>query len=182
MRARICAAILKVLGWKIEGRYPYEEKKLMLIVMPHTSNWDFPLGLLVRCALRINGSFVGKDSLFKPPHGFLFRLLGGIPVDRSKSNNFVQSVVDEYKRREELTIVIAPEGTRKKVDQLKTGFYYIAEGARIPILMCKFDFENKVVGWAPPFLPTEDKEADFQRIRDYYLGVKGYHPELGYLS
>lgn len=174
--------ILRLLGWKIEGRYPFEILKLVLIVVPHTSNWDFPLGLLVRSALGIPGNFVGKDSLFKPPLGWLMRWLGGIPVDRSQRSHYVEQTVQLYKERKQVCLVIAPEGTRKKVDQLKTGFYHIAKGAGVPILMCKFDWEHKIVGFSDPFYPTNDQEADFKVIYQYFKGVKGKIPEFGWGS
>lgn len=106
--------------------------KFVIAVIPHTSSWDFPLGLLVRSVMDIDVKYLGKDSLFKGPFGGLFRWLGGYPVDRSKNNNFVDTVIDIFKREEKFSTAIAPEGTRKKVDQLKTGFYYIAKGRVFP--------------------------------------------------
>ncbi len=171
--------ILRLFGWKIEGRYPFEIPKLVLIAAPHTSNWDFPLGLLVRSALGIPGNFVGKDSLFKPPLGRLMHWLGGIPVDRSQRKNFVDQIVQRFREREQICLVIAPEGTRKKVKEFKTGFYYIAKGAGVPILMCQFDWEHKIVGFSAPFYPTDNQEADFQHIYAYFRGVKGKIPAYG---
>lgn len=176
----ISRAILSLFGWKIEGEFRHDIPKKILVVVPHTSNWDFPLGILVRSAVRANIQFIGKDSLFKPPHGFIFRWLGGVPVDRSKSNNFVDNMIRTYNSHEKLTTVIAPEGTRKKVDRLRTGFYHIAVGAGIPMILTQFDFEHKVVRFREPFYPTGDKEADFKVIYDYFRGIKGKHPELGF--
>lgn len=173
MIAKISQWILKYFGWKIEGEIPANIKHMVIAVIPHTSNWDFPLGLLVRAAMKEKISYIGKSSLFVFPVGIIFRALGGIPVDRSKSNNFVEAVVELFKEHSELKIAIAPEGTRKAVQRLKTGFYYIAKGAGIPILLTKFDFENKVVDFGEVFWPTDDQEADFQYIHQYFRGVQG---------
>lgn len=175
--------ILKLFGWKIEGSYPpaSEVPKAVVIVIPHTSNWDFPLGLLVRSAIGADIKFVGKSSLFKPPFGWLFRALGGYPVDRSKSTNYVQMMVDIFKREKNFHVVIAPEGTRSKVDRLRTGFYYIAKGAGIPIIMCRFDYDRKVVEFRQPYYPTGDFDKDFEVINGYFRNIKGKNPEQGYL-
>lgn len=180
MLAAISQAILWLFGWKIEGSYPHHIPKKILVVMPHTSNWDFPLGILVRSAVRADIQFIGKDSLFKPPHGFIFRWLGGVPVDRSRSNNFVDNMIRTYNNRENFTTVIAPEGTRKKVDRLKTGFYHIAIGAGIPMILTRFDFERKVVSFSEPFYPSGNMEKDFKFIYDHFRGIKGKIPELGF--
>jgi 1-acyl-sn-glycerol-3-phosphate acyltransferase len=173
MIAKISQWILKVFGWKIEGEIPANIKQMVIAVIPHTSNWDFPLGLLVRAAMKEKISYIGKSSLFVFPVGILFKALGGIPVDRSKSNNFVDAVVEIFKRKPELKIAIAPEGTRKKVQRLKTGFYYIAKGAGIPIVLTKFDFANKVVDFGEVFWPTDNQDADFEHIQEYFKGVQG---------
>lgn len=172
--------ILKALGWKVELPPKPWPGKYIIIVIPHTSSWDFPLGLLVRAVLGEDIKYVGKDALFKSLFGFLFRWLGGIPVDRSRRNNFVDAVVDQIKEADDLKICIAPEGTRKRVEKLKTGFYYIAKGAGIPILLCKFDYGNKVIGVSDPFFPTNDIDADFAFIYDYFKGVKGKVPEYSF--
>ncbi|MCO6478024.1 MAG: lysophospholipid acyltransferase family protein [Phaeodactylibacter sp.] len=170
--------LLKALGWKIVTEFDELPKKYVIIAIPHTSNWDFPIGIMVRSVLGFDAKYVGKDSLFKIPIlGPVMRWLGGYPVDRSKSNNFVDAVVDIFNSKEEFAITIAPEGTRKKVDKLKTGFYYIALGAGVPIIMVKFDWANKTITFSPPFFPTGDKEADFEFITEYFRGVKGRNPE-----
>lgn len=175
--------ILKILGWKIVGEYPHHLKKFILVVVPHTSNWDFPLGIMVRTVWDPKRAvkFIGKDSLFKRPHGFFFYWLGGYPVDRSKRNNFVQAVVDIFNSKEKFAIVLAPEGTRKRVEKLKTGFYFIAKGAQAPLILVKFDYEHKEVKFSEPFYTTENQEADFEFIDNHFRGVKGKIPEKGYL-
>ena len=182
MPAAFCRFLFKIWGWKVESPYPYQEKKVVLIVIPHTSNWDFPLGLITRCALEINCKFVAKDSLFRWPYGFLFRWMGGIPVDRSRSNNFVENVAAQIKESNDWSIVMSPEGTRKKVDKLKSGFYFIALQAGVPIVMCKFDWSKKMIGFSEPFHPTGDFEKDLKKILEFFKDAKGYRPELGYLS
>jgi 1-acyl-sn-glycerol-3-phosphate acyltransferase len=180
MFSTFCSLVLQILGWKITGDYPYHIKKCIIVVIPHTSNWDFPLGILIRASLKENITFFGKSSLFRFPFAGFFRSLGGIPVDRSKSTNFVDAVIKMYDDRENLVTVISPEGTRSKVESLKSGFYYIAKGVKIPIILCKFDYENREVHFAKPFYPTNDKEADFQFFRNHFKNVKGRNPELGW--
>lgn len=172
--------LLRLWGFRIEGRYPHEIKKMVVIVFPHTSNWDFPLGVLVRSAVKAKINYVGKASLFKFPFGGFFRWLGGYPVDRSKNNNFVDAVIDIFNKEDQFAITLTPEGTRSKVEKLKTGFYYIAHGANVPIVMVKFDWGRKVVGFSDPFYTTGNYEADIIKILDYYKGVKGYHPAFAY--
>jgi len=176
----ISTTILNLFGWKVEGGIPPELKKYVVIAAPHTSALDFPLGLFARGSLGEDIKYIGKKSLFKQPFGGLMRKLGGYPVDRSKSQNFVQSVVDIFDRHDRFAIALAPEGTRKKVDKFRTGFYYIAKGARIPIIFVTFDYATRVVTFDPePFYPTEDAEADLKYIWQYYKGVQGRNPESG---
>ena len=170
--------IFRIVGWKITGVLPGGEvKKSVLIEIPHTSSWDFFIGILTRSILNVRIKYVMKSSMFKPPFGWFFRWTDGIPVDRSKSTNFVDGVIDLYNQQESLHIILSPEGTRKYVDKLKTGFYYIALGAKIPIVMVAFDYEKKEVRFREPFYPSGDKEKDFVVIRDYYKHVKGKIPE-----
>ena len=177
MLSALSSFILRLFGWKVTGRYPHEIKKLVVIVISHTSNWDFPLGPLAREVVNAKIKFVGKASLFRPPLGFFLRWMGGIPVDRSKSNNFVDAIVQTFQQYEELAIALAPEGTRKKVEKLKTGFYYIAYNAGIPILLVKFDYSKKEINFGEVFWPTGDIEADMAYIKKYYTGVKGKYPD-----
>ena len=170
--------LLSALGWTIITNYDALPKKYVIIAIPHTSNWDFPIGLMVRSALGFDAKYVGKDSLFKNPVvGGILRWLGGYPVDRSQRTNFVDAVVDIFNSKEAFAITIAPEGTRKKVDKLKSGFYYIALGAKVPIIMVQFDWEHKKIVFSQPFFPSGDKDADFEFIHAYFRGVKGRNPE-----
>ncbi len=174
--------LFRVLAWRVTGRYPYEVPKLVLIVAPHTSNWDFPIGVLVRSALNINAWFVGKHTLFVGPLGPLMRWLRGMPVDRRKRGNFVDSAAALFEQNEYLHLVIAPEGTRKKVDRFKTGFYHIARKAGVPILLCAFDWENKIIHFEPQlFYPGTNEEEDMAFLWNYFKKYKGYAPEKGVL-
>jgi 1-acyl-sn-glycerol-3-phosphate acyltransferase len=177
MFSLISSWILKLFGWKIINHIPPELKKYIIAVVPHTSNWDFPLGLLVRSALKLKTGFIGKKSLFAFPHGFLFYWLGGQPVDRKKSTNYVDQVAEVFKRKDRFSMAIAPEGTRKKVKSLKTGFYYIAKKADVPIILCKFDAGSRIVEMSAPFYPGDDKEKDFAFIENYFKDVRGINPE-----
>lgn len=152
-----------------------------MVVAPHTSNYDFFIGVMARSILKLNFvKFLGKSQLFKPPHGFIFRWLGGTPVDRTQYNNLVDAVVALFNQNERFAIALAPEGTRKKVPRLKTGFYYIAKGAQVPILMVAFDYGTKTVRFAEPFLPTDSIENDFKKIIKFFSQSQGYNPELGF--
>ncbi|GJM35520.1 MAG: acyltransferase [Saprospiraceae bacterium] len=177
MLSRISQFILRLVGWKVIIHTNPIPPKFVMIAAPHTSNWDFPLGLLSRSVMRMDIKYVGKESLFRPPFGTLFRWLGGIPVDRSKRTNFVEAVIDMFNDREEFKICIAPEGTRKKVSKFKTGFYHIAKGAGIPILLCKLDYEHRVLSLSEPFYTTDNMEADFEFIYNYFRGTKGKKPQ-----
>lgn len=170
----------RILGWKLVGRFP-ELDQCVVIVVPHTHWVDFFLGLLVRSVVAEEINYIGKKSLFKPPFGWFFRWTGGAPVDRSKNSNTVDSVVELFKRRKRFRLALAPEGTRKKVDTLKTGFYHMAKKAGVPIVMVAFDFGRRQVRIAAPFHPTDAMEEDFKKIHAFYKGVKGRVPEYSFL-
>jgi 1-acyl-sn-glycerol-3-phosphate acyltransferase len=167
-----------ILGWTIENGFPKEPKKYVVIAAPHTSWLDFPIAILARLSEGTMVHFVGKSALFKWPFGSFFRGLGGTPIDRSKSNNMVDAVVSTFNNKEEFRLALAPEGTRKKVTKWKTGFYYIAKGANVPIVMATLDFENKKVKISSPFYTTENSKQDFEAFKSFYKNVKGKNPEL----
>ena len=172
----ISLGILRLLGWRVHGQAP-DIKKYVLIAAPHTSNWDFPFTLMVCFALRLRVYWMGKASLFPPGLGPVMRWLGGIPVNREKSGNLVQATIDAFTHAERLTVIVPPEGTRDKVSQWKTGFYYIALGAKVPILLGFLDFKDKVGGVAHLFHPTGDIELDMRTIKEFYRGYTGKHPQ-----
>ena len=171
---------LKQAGWKIEGTFDPDMPKFIAIVAPHTSNFDFPLGLMVRSVMNMKETkYLGKSQLFKFPYGYFFRKMGGYPVERGKNNNWVESAVSIFNEHDQFSISLAPEGTRSKVDRLKTGFYHIAKQANIPIQMIGFDYGRKRVVFAEPFYPTDDIKADFKKIITFFSGMLGKNPELG---
>jgi len=168
-----------LMGWKLLGTFPKRDK-YVVIVIPHTHWMDFVIGILVRSISKQQINYVGKKSLFKPPFGWFFRGTGGAPVDRKKNSNMVDSVVKIFEEREVFRLALAPEGTRKKVDSLKTGFYYIAQKASIPIVMVAFNFGKKEVSIAEPFLTSDDLKSDMKKIRLYYSTVEGKVPQYSF--
>jgi len=167
-------AFLRLTGWKIEGSLPPDGQKSVLIAAPHTSNWDLPYTLMVAFALRLNIYWMGKEQIFKPPFRGLMMWLGGIPVRRESSNNLVAASVQAIRDADgPLQLVVPPEGTRSKVRYWKTGFYYIATGAGVPIVLAYMDYERKLSGLGPVFHPSGDLEADMARIQAFYAPFKG---------
>jgi 1-acyl-sn-glycerol-3-phosphate acyltransferase len=167
-------AFLKLTGWKVEGSLPPDCPKCVLIAAPHTSNWDLPYTLMVGFALRLNLYWMGKESIFKPPFGGLMRWLGGIPVNREKSTNVVAASVEAIRAADgPLQLTVPPEGTRSKTRYWKTGFYHIAQGAQVPIVMAYMDYSRKLSGLGPVFHPTGDVERDMETIKAFYAPFKG---------
>ena len=166
--------ILRLKGWKIEGELPPGADKAVLIAAPHTSNWDLPYTLMTGFALRLNLYWMGKESIFRVPFGAFMRWLGGIAVDRSKSNNLVAASVEAIRAAAgPLQLVVPPEGTRSKTRYWKTGFYHIALGAGVPIVMAYMDYAEKRAGLGPVFHPTGDVERDMESIKAFYAPFKG---------
>lgn len=178
--SKISAWILRMLGWKIIGWDLNALKQYVLIVIPHTSNWDFPLGLLVRSSIRLDIRFVAKDSLFRWPFGALLRRMGGYPVDRSRSNNYVEAVADIFGHKPLFRLTIAPEGTRSRVEKLRSGFYYIAQKAGVPIILVAFDYSAREIKVHEPIDPSITYEELVAIMKDFYRGVKGKIPENGF--
>lgn len=168
----------QILGWELVGDFPKHLKKYVVIAAPHTSWKDFPIAILARNYSGEKVNFIGKNSLFKGPFGFIFRALGGTPVDRSQNSNMVDAIVQIFEKKEEFRLGISPEGTRKKVTNWKTGFYYIAKGANVPIVMATLDFEHKQIKFSKPYETTDNKEKDFEYFYAFFKGVKGCHSEL----
>ena len=178
MQSLLAWWIFTVKGWKVEGRFPFELNKSILVVAPHTHYLDFFLGLAIRKKVHIEFvHFLGKKELFWGIFGVILRHLGGFPVERSKNLNQVDQVVSLYNQKESFHIALSPEGTRKKVAKLRTGFYHIAKNAQVPIIMVGLDFDNKKVVFAEPFLTTDNETADKQKIVAFFKGMKGYVPE-----
>lgn len=159
------------MGWRIDGSIP-DLPKMVIIVAPHSSNWDFVVGVAAKAAMRLRVKFLGKDSLFRFPLGLLMRRLGGIPVDRSTASDVVTSVVAQFDRRHRMLLAIAPEGTRRPVDRWRTGFYHIARGAGVPILPIAFDWASTTIRIGEPFSPTGDLDADLHALRSRLTGSR----------
>lgn len=160
------------MGWRVTGRIP-DVPKLVIIAAPHTSNWDFVVGLAAKLALRLRVTFLGKDTLFRFPLGVLMRRWGGIPVDRSSSHDVVDAIVQEFARREQMVLAVAPEGTRKPVARWRTGFYHIAHGARVPIVPVAFNFEAQEIQILDAFETTGDVDRDIAALRGRFDGIRG---------
>jgi 1-acyl-sn-glycerol-3-phosphate acyltransferase len=157
--------------WRVEGEVP--PKKCVIIAAPHTSNWDFPFMLAAAYIIGFRISWMGKHTMFWGPLGPLMKALGGIPVDRRSPQNLVQQVAERFAQSDELILAIPPEGTRKKVEYWKSGFYQIARAAGVPVVLGFLDFERKVGGLGPVVSPTQDVHADMERIRAYYRDIRG---------
>ncbi|OXA90954.1 1-acyl-sn-glycerol-3-phosphate acyltransferase [Flavobacterium hercynium] len=170
----------KLMGWKIVGMENAAVKKCVLMVLPHTSNHDFYLGIFTRGISGLEMNWVGKKELFKFPWGFYFRSVGGEPLDRSGGLNKVDAIASIFDRKEVFRLAVAPEGTRKKVTELRSGFYYIALKANVPIVPVAFDWGKKQVAFGEAFFPTGDYAADIQILRKFYEGVSGKIPENGF--
>jgi 1-acyl-sn-glycerol-3-phosphate acyltransferase len=165
---------LRLNGWQVQGGLPAHTEKAVLIAAPHTSNWDLPYTLMVAFSLRLNIYWMGKASIFNFPFGPVMRWLGGIAVDRSKSNNLVSASAAELAAAQgPIQLVVPPEGTRGKTRHWKTGFYFIALEARVPIVLAYMDYAHKRSGLGPVFTPSGDIDADMVEIKRFYAGIKG---------
>jgi 1-acyl-sn-glycerol-3-phosphate acyltransferase len=170
--------MLHWLGWTLTGAMPTHTPQSVVIAAPHTSNWDFPYTLMVAFAMNLNIQWMGKQQLFRFPFRHLMLWLGGIPVDRSQSTNLVDASVQTLKTAQrDLHLVVPPEGTRSQSRHWKTGFYYIALGAQVPIILGYLDFAQKKSGLGPPLMPSGNLEADMAHIKAFYAPFKGKNPD-----
>ncbi len=182
MAKTLSELILKKIGWSLVTGVPDGIKKCVLIVAPHTSNWDFVIGRLCFNVIGLPTKFLIKKEAFFWPLGLLLRKLGGIPIDRSRNNNVIKEVAQLFSHYDELIITITPEGTRKLAKSWKKGYYYIAELANVPIAVSFIDYEKKQAGISFLFTPSGDYDKDFERIRALYLDKKAKFPENFNLS
>jgi len=164
-------------GWDVVGQIPVGEK-FVLIGAPHTSNWDFPFGLFAAYILRMKVSWIGKDSLFKKPFGGVMRRLGGIPINRDSQHGVVDQIAQQLMETDKCAIVMAPSGTRKRRDFWKSGFYWIAHAAQVPLVCGSLDFAKREICLGPCFIPTGNVKEDMDRIRDFYKSVQAKYPEM----
>ncbi|TCK69112.1 1-acyl-sn-glycerol-3-phosphate acyltransferase [Winogradskyella wandonensis] len=180
MKALARFLYFKVFGWKVVGNTNFSKdtvKKAVIIAAPHTSWHDFFVGLYLRKITGVKTNFIGKKELFVWPFNYYFKAIGGRPVDRTPGQNKVEAIAKLFEGEDEFRLTLAPEGTRKKVSEWKTGFYYIAKVANVPIIMFTLDFKNKQNKISEPFYPTDDKDADFAFMHAFYEGVVGKVPD-----
>jgi 1-acyl-sn-glycerol-3-phosphate acyltransferase len=179
--SKLAYAWMRARGWRIEVIEPLPEK-CVIAMYPHTSNWDFPVGLMTKWAAGLTVKrdalcFAGKESLFKWPWGWFFRAVGGFPVKRSGGHGFVEQMATRFANEPRMRFVLAPEGTRKYVDHMRSSFYFVAKAARVPILLGAFDFAAKRVLVTEVFYPSDDANADLRKIDAYYRSLA---PALGH--
>ena len=170
------AFTLWIFGWKREGDRPQPDK-FVLIAAPHTSNWDLVFMLAFAYVYDLQISWMGKHTLFKFPYGWFMRLLVGIPIDRRTNNNVVEQMAKVFEQSERLCLAVPPEGTRSRREYWKSGFYYIAKGAGVPIVMSYLDYSRKRGGFGTTLTPGDDLVADMDIMREFYGNVKGKYPE-----
>lgn len=173
---RAARALLRSLGWRVDVAWP-SVPRCIIIVYPHTSNWDFVLGYLARLAAGLPVHWIGKDTLFRWPFAGLLRRMGGIPVNRRERTGFIAHLAEEFRRRPRMWVAMAPEGTRARTDHWKSGFYHLARAADVPVGLAFIDYRARVVGLATYLALTGDEEADLARIRAAYAEKAGRHPD-----
>lgn len=176
MLSRLALWWVRLTGWKVEGRLP-SEPKLIVIGAPHTTNWDFVHMLATMASFGVKASFMGKDSLFKGPFGWIMRRLGGISIRRGVSESVVEQMTAAFAAASSLVLVIAPAGTRHYSDHWKSGFYHISRSARVPIVPARIDYERKIVTLGPPLQAGTDVRADMGVLRAFFASGRGKFPE-----
>lgn len=175
---KLAGLIFSFAGWKIEGDSDGLPEKSVLCVAPHTSNWDLILGKLAYLSLRRKSYFLIKKSWFFFPMNLIFKGMGGIPVDRSKKTSLTAQLAEEFQKRDSFQLAVTPEGTRKKTEEWKKGFYYIALEAQVPIVIVLLDYSKKKITLRDVFRPTGDVDVDLEKIKSYYVDVEGRHKHL----
>jgi 1-acyl-sn-glycerol-3-phosphate acyltransferase len=167
--------ILILVGWRTDVSMP-EEKKFVMIGAPHTSNWDLPIGLLCFWSASLRLTWVAKKQLFVGPFNYFFRALGGIPVDRSVHTGFIEQIARQFDKHDKMVFGLTPEGTRSKTEYWKTGFYYIAMEAKVPICLAYIDYPSRTFGFGKMIKPSGDIDKDFELIKAFYQDKKGKRP------
>jgi 1-acyl-sn-glycerol-3-phosphate acyltransferase len=173
----LCKLYLWITGWKTGSTLPVTVKKCVMVGAPHTSNMDYPIALATLYASGVRVRFLAKKSLFKFPLGILMRLTGGLPVDRSRHTNMVEAMIHMFQQHERLILLIPAEGTRSYVKEWKSGFYYTALGAKVPIALGYLDYGRKIAGFGKLFYPTGNYQQDLLEIQNYYRQFRPRHPE-----
>jgi 1-acyl-sn-glycerol-3-phosphate acyltransferase len=164
--------LLRVMGWQVTGEIP-DLPKFVVAVAPHTSNWDFAVGVATMFALDLKITFIGKHTLFRWPIARFMRWLGGVPVDRSASHGVVRDTVGAIEGAARSVVAIAPQGTRTRGARFKSGFLHIAKGASVPVVLATLDYAERCVRFGPMFEPGADADADLARVEAFFAGVKG---------
>lgn len=164
------------MGWQLVGELP-KQHKYVVIIAPHTSNWDFFLFVLIKIAFKLKVVFIGKHTIFIGPFDWMLRKLGGLPVDRSSHHNVVDMVVNEFNQRDEMVFGLSPEGTRSYLDHWKSGFYHISSKANVPIQTAFLDTTTKTAGWGPLFQASQNKDELLNKIALFYSNKRGFKPE-----
>jgi 1-acyl-sn-glycerol-3-phosphate acyltransferase len=176
IRRWLAGAALRVLGWRLEVTRP-DVPRCIIIIYPHTSNWDFFVGYLAKVAAGVSGQWIGKDTIFRWPVASLLRRMGGIPVNRQEPSGMIRRLTVEFERRPFLWLVMAPEGTRSRTEHLKSGFYRLALSADVPVGLAVMDWSRRVLTLQTYLSLAGDEAYDLARIREVYAGAKGFHPE-----
>lgn len=177
MKKALSKAFLKMAGWRLGSTEGVDLPKCVICVAPHTSNWDFLIGKFFYASMGCTAGFLIKKEWFFFPLNILFKALGGVPIDRNKRTSVTEQMVEEFDSRPLFQLAITPEGTRKRTEEWKKGFYYIALAAKVPILLAYFDYVKKEVGIKTVFYPTGDADVDIKEVRSWYKGVKGRNPQ-----
>jgi 1-acyl-sn-glycerol-3-phosphate acyltransferase len=175
LKQRLAKFCLWTVGWEVAGEFP-PVQKFVLIAAPHTSNWDLALMLLISTVMGFRVSWIGKNTLFYWPQGMLLRALGGVSVDRSKSHDVVKLMAEEFRKRDSFILAVPPEGTRSASPYWKSGFYFIAKGAGVPICLGFLDYGRKRGGLGPLVMPSDDIRADMDTMRAFYADKTGRYP------
>ena len=168
---------LRLIGWRLEGEYPEHAARYVMIVAPHTSNWDVVVGMFAKFALGLHVRFLAKHTLFRWPLGVLLRWWGGFPIDRRATGGVVESAARAFRESEQFALTITPEGTRGKVDAWKSGFYRVAHAAGVPILPVAFDYSKRAVRFHPLFWPTGEYELDLPKLQACFSREMALRPE-----
>lgn len=168
--------VLNVMGWSFSGEFP-RHPKMIIAVAPHTSNWDFVIGIAVAFSLRLKITFFGKHNLFVPPFGYFMRRWGGVPVERSKSHGVVEQMADAMRKADKMVLCLAPEGTRSLVERWKTGFLHIAYKAQVPVFLVAFDYKKKQIEFGPSLIIGDDIQYELNRIYTYFNDVEAKFPD-----
>lgn len=168
--------VLRLMGWRFEGNFP-AHKKMVLAVAPHTSNWDFVIGLAVAFSLKLKISFFGKHSIFIPPFDRLLRRWGGIPIERSKAHGVVTQITNKINSTDKMILCLSPEGTRSRIEKWKTGFLHIAHKADVPVFLVAFDYQKKKIIFGPDKKISADIDSELLNVYSFYANVQAKFPD-----